>query len=87
MKSFMQNMEETMSAYYEFYIGVNKGDKVEVIGPFIRKDGEYKLTPILTRSRSFIDWGDFPSWQLPIKMMEPEQEECFTSENWLDDSR
>ena len=37
-----------MSAYYEFYIGVNKGEKVEVIGPFIRKGGEYKLTPILT---------------------------------------
>ena len=31
-----------MSTYYEFYIGVNKGDKVEVIGPFTRKDGEYK---------------------------------------------
>ena len=31
-----------MSTYYEFYIGVNKGDKVEVIGPFIKKDGEWK---------------------------------------------
>ena len=76
-----------MSTYYEFYIGVNKGNKVEVIGPFIRKDGEYKLTPILTRSRSFIDWGDFPSWQLPVKMMEPDQEEYFTSESWMNESR
>ena len=76
-----------MSTYYEFYIGMNKGDKVEVIGPYIRKDGEYKLTPILTRSRSFIDWDDFPAWQLPIKMMEADQEKFFTSEGWFDKGR
>ena len=43
-----------MSTYYEFYAAVNKGDKIEAIGPYIKKDGEYRLLPILTRSRSFI---------------------------------
>lgn len=71
-----------MSTYYEFYIGVNKGDKVEVIGPYIRKDGEYKISPILTRNRSSIEWSEFPAWELPVKMMMPDQEDYFTSEGW-----
>ena len=48
-----------MSTYYEFYAAVEKDGKIEAIGPYIRKDGEYRLTPILSRSRSFIQWDDF----------------------------
>ena len=48
-----------MSTYYEFYAAIEKDGKIEAIGPYIRKGGGYRLTPILSRSRSFIQWDDF----------------------------
>ena len=29
-----------MSTYYDFYLAVKKDDKIEAIGPYIRKEGE-----------------------------------------------
>ena len=43
-----------MSTYYEFYAAAEKDGKIRAIGPYIRKDGEYRLTPILSRSRCWI---------------------------------
>ena len=48
-----------MSTYYDFYLAVKKDDKIEAIGPYIRKEGEYRLVPIVSRSRSFIDIDDY----------------------------
>ncbi len=56
-----------MSTYYDFYVGVKKDDKIEAIGPYIRKDGEYHLVPIVSRSRSFIHFDEFGYWELPIE--------------------
>lgn len=41
-----------MSTYYDFYLAVKKDDKIEAIGPYVRKEGEYRLVPIVSRSRS-----------------------------------
>ena len=76
-----------MSTYYDFYVGVKKDDKIEAIGPYIRKDGEYHLVPIVSRSRSFIHFDEFGYWDLPIEMMADDQVEFFTSEGWTSDER
>lgn len=76
-----------MSTYYDFYIGVKKDDKIEAIGPYIRKDGEYHLVPIVSRSRSFIHFDEFGYWEMPIEMMADDQVEFFTSEGWNSDER
>ena len=76
-----------MSTYYEFYAAVEKDGKIEAIGPYIRKDGEYRLTPILSRSRSFIQWDEFGYWDLPIEKMAEDQIEFFTDTGWISDER
>ena len=76
-----------MSTYYEFYAAVEKDGKIQAIGPYIRKDGEYRLTPILSRSRSFIQWDEFGSWDLPIEKMAEDQIEFFTDTGWISDER
>lgn len=49
-----------MSTYYSFYAGKLKDGKISFLGPFIKTDeGEFEKTPILYRSRSFIDTDDF----------------------------
>ncbi|MCR5035613.1 MAG: hypothetical protein K6B42_09405 [Clostridia bacterium] len=76
-----------MSTYYEFYAAVKKDDKIEAIGPYMCKDGEYQLVPILTRSRSFICFDEFGCWDLPIEKMTDDQVEFFSSEGWMGDER
>ncbi|MBR0455535.1 MAG: hypothetical protein IJJ01_02630 [Firmicutes bacterium] len=76
-----------MSTYYEFYAAVEKDGKIEAIGPYIRKDGEYRLTPILSRSRSFIQWDEFGYWDLQIEKMAEDQIEFFTDTGWISDER
>lgn len=76
-----------MSTYYEFYAAVEKGGNIEAIGPYVRKDGEYRLTPILSRSRSFIQWDEFGYWDLPIEKMAEDQIEFFTDTGWISDER
>ena len=76
-----------MSTYYEFYIGRDMGDKIEAIGPYIRKDGEYKLTPLLSRSRSFICWDEFDAWQLDPSKLPEDQIDFFTEESWSGEER
>ena len=74
-----------MSTYYEFYAAVNKGDKIEAIGPYIKKDGEYRLLPILTRSRSFINFDEFGCWVLPVEKMTDDQVGFFATEGWINE--
>ena len=74
-----------MSTYYDFYLAVKKDDKIEAIGPYIRKEGEYRLVPIVSRSRCFIDIDDFDGWNLPIDQMAEDQVELFTDDGWLKD--
>ena len=74
-----------MSTYYDFYLAVKKDDKIEAIGPYIRKEGEYRLVPIVSRSRSFIDIDDFDGWNLSIDQMAEDQVELFTDDGWLKD--
>jgi hypothetical protein len=62
-----------MSTYYEFYAAAEKDGKIEAIGPYVCKDGKYRLTPILSRSRSFIQWDEFGYWDLPIEKMAEDQ--------------
>ena len=76
-----------MSTYYEFYAAVEKDGKIEAIGPYTRKDGEYRLIPLLSRSRSFIQWDEFGYWNLPIEKMAEDQIEFFTDTGWLSDDR
>lgn len=76
-----------MSTYYEFYAAAEKDGKIEAIGPYIRKDGEYRLTPILSRSRSFIQWDEFGYWNLPIEKMAEDQIEFFTDTGCISDER
>ena len=76
-----------MSTYYEFYAAVEKDGKIEAIGPYVRKDGEYRLTPILSRSRSFIQWDEFECWDLAIEKMAEDQVEFFTDTGWVSDER
>jgi len=76
-----------MSTYYDFYLAVKKDDKIEAIGPYIRKEGEYRLVPIVSRSRSFIDIDDFDYWNLSIDQMAEDQIEFFTGEGWFSDER
>ena len=76
-----------MSTYYEFYAAVEKDGKIEAIGPYVRKDGEYRLTPILSRSRSFIQWDEFGCWDLAIEKMTEDQTEFFTDTGWVSDER
>ena len=76
-----------MSTYYEFYAAVEKDGRVKAIGPYVRKDGEYRLTPLLSRSRSFIQWDEFGCWDLPIEKMAEDQIEFFTDTGWISDER
>lgn len=76
-----------MSTYYEFYAAVRKGDKVEAIGPYIRKDGKYHPVPIISRSRSFISFNEFDCRELPVEQMAEDQVEFFSTEGWIDDKR
>ena len=51
-----------MSVYYDFYIGKRnkKTNKIDVVGPYYKiSTGEIKIKPVLSRSRSFIEWDDF----------------------------
>ena len=79
--------EKGMSTYYEFYAAVEKDGKIEAIGPYVHKDGEYRLTPILSRSRSFIQWDEFECWDLAIEKMAEDQVEFFTDTGWVSDER
>lgn len=76
-----------MSTYYDFYAAVKKDDKIVAIGPYILKDGEYQLMPIVTRSRSFISIDEFGCWDLSIEKMADDQIEFFTCEGWTGDER
>ena len=76
-----------MSTYYEFYAAIEKDGKIEAIGSYIRKGGGYRLIPILSRSRSFIQWDDFGCWNLPIEKMTEDQIEFFTDTGWISDER
>ena len=76
-----------MSTYYDFYAAVKKDDKIEAIGPYIRRDGEHQLMPIVTRSRSFISIDEFGCWDLPIEKMDDNQVCLFTCEVWVGDER
>jgi len=76
-----------MSTYYEFYAAIEKDGRVEAIGPYVYKDGGYRLTPILSRSRSFIQWDEFGYWDLPIEKMAENQIEFFTDTGWISDER
>ena len=76
-----------MSTYYEFYAAVKQDEKIEAIGPYIRKDNEYRLVPILTRSRSFINFNEFGCWELSVEQMAEEQVEFFSTEGWTGDKR
>lgn len=76
-----------MSTYYEFYAAAEKDGKIEAIGPYVCKDGKYRLTPILSRSRSFIQWDEFGYWDLPIEKMAEDQIEFFTDTGWISDER
>ena len=69
-----------MSTYYEFYAAIEKDGKIEAIGPYIRDKGEYRLIPILTRSRSLINFNEFGCWELSIDQMTEEQVEYFSTE-------
>lgn len=74
-----------MSTYYEFYAAVNRDDRIEAIGPYIRERDEYRLVPILSRSRSFISFNEFGCWGLPIEKMAKDQVKFFTTEGWVSD--
>ena len=76
-----------MSTYYDFYLAVKKDDKIEAIGPYIRKEGEYRLVPIVSRSRSFIHFDEFGYWELPIEKMAEDQACFFTCEGWTGEER
>jgi len=76
-----------MSTYYDFYAAVKKNDKIEAIGPYIRKEGEYRLVPIVSRSRSFIHFDEFDYWDLPIEKMIDDQIQFFTCEGWTGEER
>ena len=67
-----------MSTYYSFYAAVKKGDIIEAVGPYKRCGDEYTLVPLLERSRSFIDWGGFDAWKLPVSMMAEKQKDFFS---------
>ncbi len=69
-----------MSTYYEFYTGILRQDgKIEAIGPYVRRDGAYRLEPILIRSRSFINIDEFSAWDVPVEKLIGEQKEFFTT--------
>lgn len=76
-----------MSTYYEFYVGKKTNDKIEAIGPYARNGEVYSLIPVLSRSRSFIDWEEFDAWTIPIEMMTDDQLDFFSSEGWTGDER
>ena len=76
-----------MSTYYEFYAAVEKDGKIEAIGPYVHRDGEYRLMSILSRSRSFIQWDEFGCWNLPIEKMAEDQVEFFISTGWVSEER
>ena len=51
-----------MSVYYNFYVGKRnkKTNEVDIVGPYYKiSTGEIKIKPVLSRSRSFIEWDDF----------------------------
>ena len=56
-----------MSTYYEFYVGKKIDEKYEAVGTYVRRGEEYRLIPLLDRSRSFISWNDFGAWPLPVE--------------------
>lgn len=71
-----------MSTYYEFYVAVRRDDKIEAVGPYVRKeDGSFRLTPLLTRSRSFIQWNEFGAWELQVEKMAEDQVDFFSEES------
>lgn len=77
-----------MSTYYEFYVAARRDDKIEAVGPYVRKeDGSFRLTPLLTRSRSFIQWNEFGAWELQVEKMTEDQLEHFTDTGWFDERR
>ena len=76
-----------MSTYYEFYVGKKINDKYEAVGPYVRRGEEYRLIPVLDRSRSFISWNDFGAWPLPVEKIADDQMEFFTTEGWQGEER
>ena len=77
-----------MSTYYDFFAAkITEEDMIEAIGPYIRSGEEYRLVPIISRSRSFIHWDEFGAWALPVNRIPEHQQEIFTDEGWNDDER
>ena len=77
-----------MSTYYDFFAArITDEDMIEAIGPYIRSGEEYRLVPIVSRSRSFIHWDEFGAWALPVSRIPEHQQEIFTDEGWNDDER
>ena len=74
-----------MSVYYSFYLGKrNAENKVEVIAPYVYKDGEMKLTSLLERSSSFIDGdelGDLMCF-LPLDELAEKDKKHFSYTGW-----
>ena len=76
-----------MSTYYEFYVGKIINDKYEAVGPYVKREEEYRLIPVLERSRSFITWNEFDAWPLSVEKIADSQMEFFTTEGWQDKER
>ena len=67
-----------MSTYYDFYVGEKdrKSGEIDIVGPY-KKENEkfvlkFVLDPIISRSRSFIEWDGFEAFLIPVDKMSEE---------------